>query len=120
MSVPDSIAWTSEAWLDHRLQYVRKYLRDLRHGLPSSSIVTLWNLRALQDESRRAGHRDFAELCQLMESRIIALQAGRYEDPEQLVAEIGGMCEHLRERAANTARGRTTAEVKTMSEVGTT
>ena len=84
------------ATVDHRLQHLQKYLGDFRQGKFSSVVLPLWNLRALQDEMRLAGHRDLAELCRWMERGIMRLQMGKDEDPERLAAEIATVSEHIK------------------------
>jgi phosphoenolpyruvate synthase/pyruvate phosphate dikinase len=105
MSMRDLNACVYEAEVDHRLEHVRRYLRDFLQGQPSSVMVPLWNLRALQDESRQAGHKDLSELCVWMERRIMALQTRRDENAGRLVAEIARVGEYVKQRAHTAAHG---------------
>jgi len=116
MSTRDLNACVYEAEVEHRLEHVRKYLRDCQQGEPSSVMVPLWNLRALQDESRQAGHKDLSELCVWMERTIIALQTRQNGNAERLVAEMGRVAEYIKQRANTAARGR---EMPPVEELGT-
>ena len=57
MKQRDLNASVYEAEVDHRLEHVQRYLWDVRRGQDASVVVPLWNLRALQDESRQWGKR---------------------------------------------------------------
>jgi hypothetical protein len=88
MPMNDLNARVYEAEVDHRIEHVRAYLQDFRLGKPSPVMIPLWNLRALQDESRQAGHMDVCELCRRMETEIIALQMHQGHDVDALIAEV--------------------------------
>jgi hypothetical protein len=85
--------------VNHRLEHVDAYLDDFCLGDPTAMMVALWSVRALQDESRQAGHRDLSELCRRMERGILKRQMARREDSEDLAAEIAGIVEYIRQEA---------------------
>jgi len=108
MSQPDLNASVYEAEVNHRMEHVWKYLQSFRKRQQSragrtieqsSVVVPLWNLRALQDESRQVGHKDLAELCAWMEQGIMALATTRDDESQQLIAEIDRVGEYVRQRA---------------------
>jgi hypothetical protein len=95
----DVVVGSYETEVEHRLEPIGVFLHDFRGGRPSSVVVPLWNLRALHDESRLAGHKELAALCEWMEGKIVALQTGSLDDKESIVEEIERAGEHIRERA---------------------
>lgn len=99
MSQPDLNASVYEAEVNHRMEHVWKYLQSFRKRQQSSVVVPLWNLRALQDESRQVGHKDLAELCAWMEQSVMTLATTRDDETQQLIAEIARVGEHIRQRA---------------------
>ena len=82
-----------------RLEHVETYVQDFVRGKPSSSLLPLWNLRALQDECRQAGRQDISALCQQLEHRIMALQTGCWENRDRLAAEIVAAGDDIQHRA---------------------
>jgi len=105
MREQDLNASVYEAEVVHRLEHIRRYLRDFQRGRTPSLMVPLWNLRALQDESRQVGHRDISELCISMERSIMALEMRQDEEPDKLVAEIVRVGEYIRQRVHTLACG---------------
>ena len=99
MKQRDLNASVYEAEVDHRLEHVQRYLWDVRRGQDASVMVPLWNLRALQDESRQAGYKDISELCGWMERSIMSLDALGGGSPRNLSAQDNGQDKLLSEIA---------------------
>jgi len=115
MKHQDLNASVYEAEVDHRLEHVQRYLWDVRRGQDASVMVPLWNLRALQDESRQAGYKDISELCGWMERSIISLDmlggrsprnaSARDNGQDKLLSEIARVGDYIRQRAHSLTAG---------------
>ena len=115
MKQRDLNASVYEAEVNHRLEHVQRYLWDVRRGQGASVMVPLWNLRALQDESRQAGHKDISELCDWMERSIMSLETlrggsdrnapARDRNPDKLASEIARVGDYIKQRAHSLACG---------------
>ena len=88
MPAGDQKASAYEATVELRLEQVKNYLRDSRAGKPSSVVLPLWNLRALQDEGKQAGYVDLADLCRKIENDIMALETCHGTDLDVMTARI--------------------------------
>ncbi len=87
-----------EAVVDNRLEHVQRYLWNVRHGAAPSPMIPLWNVRALQDESRQAGFKDFAEICKWLEQAIVALDTQQEGNTDKLVTQIVRLSGLLKQR----------------------
>ena len=80
-----------------RIQRVEEYLKTIHSGRPLSAVPPLWNLRALHDECKHAGHDDLSELCAELESRVIQLQMNRSMQ-DSVMTELLGMTKNISQR----------------------
>lgn len=78
-----------------RIGYVEAYLESCRAGSPSSPILPLWSLRALNNEYRHAGKTRMSELCTQLEAELIGLQSGTNADG--LLNELSQIARSLRD-----------------------
>ena len=100
----------SEQELDTRRAYdrlgsVEAYLRNYPSGALWSITVPLWDLRVLQDDSRRAGLRDIVKLCNWLEQRVVTLQNQPEENYEALIAEMSKAIDYIKWRLHAAPRG---------------
>ena len=86
--------------LSQRLQAVERCLKDSGESDVSNMLLAMWNVRALQDESKSAGQDKVSELCLRLEQLLVQLESREDNELEshiqcvlQLVADIRRLAE---------------------------